>query len=113
MTIKLNGKEIELNLYGYRMEMIWENKFNCTLDLHDVTSTKIANLFWCVVLSNLEKLKLDLISFEDFQTAIEDENEGDITYVKFYIWYISQKTEVDKLLHEEIEKLTKEQPKKA
>ena len=111
MEIKINGETLSLNLYGYRTEMIYENRNKCTLDMTEVTATKIAELFYAAVMANIQKQGLSPIDFESFKTAIEDENEGDITYIKFYMWYLEEKGKFNQLLHTELEKV--EQEKKA
>lgn len=103
MEIKLNGITLSLDLYGLRTEMIYENKFNKPLDLTNMTTKTIGDLFYCVVLANLEKKKLELVSEEDFLNEIEDNNEGDMTLMKFWVWYVKVKQAQNDLLFKDLD----------
>lgn len=103
MEIKIKGITLELDLYGLRTEMIYENKFNKPLDLTNMTTKTITDLFYCVVCANLEKKKLELITEEDFITAIEDQNEGDTTLMKFWVWYVKVKQAQNDLIFKELD----------
>lgn len=103
MEIKIKGITLSLDLYGLRTEMIYENKFNKSLDLVNMTTKTIGDLFYCVVLANLEKKKLEPITEEDFLNEIEDNNEGDMTLMKFWVWYVKVKQAQNDLLFKELE----------
>ena len=113
MDINLKGEQLHLDLYGYRTEMIYENRNKCTLDMTEVTATKIAELFYAVVAANLQKKGMEMIDFETFKSEIEDNNDGDITYVGFYLWYLEEKGKFNQLLHDELAKKNDAKEKKA
>lgn len=110
MEIKLNGITLNLDLYGTRAEIIYENRNNKSLDLQNMTTKMIAELFYCIICANLEKKKLNILSFDEFLTALEDENNGDTTLMSFWIWYVKTKQAQNDLLFKEIEDL--DEPKK-
>lgn len=107
MEIKINGLSIELDLFGLRSEMIYENRNNKALDLEDMTTTKIAELFYCVFSACCEKKKLQPVSFDDFIIALEDENRGDETIFDFWVWYIGTKMTQNEVLQKKLEEVTK------
>lgn len=103
MDIKIKGITLPLDLYGLRTEIIYENKFNKSLDLVNMTTKTLGDLFYCVVLANLEKRKLEPITEEEFLTAIEDENQGDMTLMHLWIWYVKTKQAQNDLLFKDLD----------
>ena len=103
MELKIKGITLSLDLYGLRTEMIYENKFNKPLELANMTTKTIGDLFYCVVCANLEKKKLEPITEEDFLNEIEDNNEGDMTLMHFWIWYVKVKQAQNDLLFKELD----------
>lgn len=103
MTIKLRTSSVDLNLYGFATEMHYEKRNHKALSLEDPTASLIIELFYCVVISNLERQKKDIIKFEDFFDDIYDLNDGDSTIFNFYKWYLEQTSAQSELLKDLVE----------
>lgn len=103
MNFKTRNGVIDLKLYGFATEIIYENKFGKGIDQSENNAIGIVNLFWCVVLANLDRMKWDKLSFEEFLDDIYDLNDGDVTITKFYAWFIKQKKIENEMLPKIIE----------
>jgi len=91
MKIKTRKGEITLSLYGFATEKIYENRNNKALDLSEPKATTMIELFYCVTAANMQRLKMDVIGFDDWFDDIYDLNEGDKTIYEFFVWYVEQK----------------------
>lgn len=112
MKLKLRNTNIDLKLYGFATEVHYEKKYHKALDPNNLTATSIVELFYCVTIANLEREKKDIITFEEFFDDVYDLNEGDVTILKFYKWYLKQRIAQNELLSKVVEEdEVDEQPK--
>lgn len=91
MKIQLRTGKIDLNMYGFASEKIYEDRNKKALDLSDGLASTVIEIFYCLTIANLQREKKELLSFENWFDDIYDLNDGDNTIALFYKWYLEQK----------------------
>lgn len=89
MTIKIDGKEIELR-YSMRMYILYENITGKSLNFEEMTSyTTVMTLLYCAILGTMQKNKQELtLTYNEFLDWIDD-NGMDII-PEFAKWFLHQ-----------------------
>ena len=109
MKFNLNDKEsIELK-YSFRSNIYFEQIQNKNVDFTNFSSNDLITLFYCVVISTLQKEKRPIISMLDFLDMIDDYNNGDKCIIEFSEWY----TKVVAAQWEVLDSIEPEKPKKS
>lgn len=88
MKLKINGEEIEL-IYSFRSNMYFEQITGHSVDFSNLNSQDLITLFYCNVISSLQKAKKPTISMVDFLDAIDD-NDGEKCILDFSQWYVKE-----------------------
>ena len=86
MTLKINDENIEL-AYSFRSGIYFEQIANKSLDLTNISSKDFVTLFYCTVLTSLQKANKPAITMLDF-LGIVDDNGGEKCLMEFSDWYI-------------------------
>lgn len=86
--MKINGEEIEL-VYSFRSNVYYEQITGHAVDFSKINSSDLITLFYCNVISSLQKAKKPTISMVDFLDAV-DENDGEKCILDFSQWYVKE-----------------------
>lgn len=86
MKLKINGEEIEL-IYSFRANVYFEQITGHAADFSNINSNDLITLFYCNVISSLQKAKKPTISMVDFLDVV-DENDGEKCILDFSNWYV-------------------------
>lgn len=106
MKFKIKNEEIELK-YSFRINIFFEQIQGHSLDFAAISSEDLIVLFYCTVITSLQKEKKPIITMEDFYDAVDD-NGGEHCIVDFSNWYI----EIMKAQYEMLEMTETEEDKK-
>lgn len=116
MKFKLNeNEEVEL-VYSFRTNVYFEQIQNKPIDFTNFSSNDVLVLFYCCVISSMQKAKKPIISMLDFLDAIDDYNNAEQSIVDFSNWYVgvikAQYEVIDSIDNEKEKKETKKESKK-
>lgn len=88
MKMKINGEEIEL-VYSFRSNVYFEQITGHAVDFSKLDSNDLITLFYCNVISSLQKAKKPTISMVDFLDAVDD-NSGEKCILEFSNWFVKE-----------------------
>ena len=86
MKLKYQDKVIEL-VYSFRSNIYFEQIQGKNIDFTHFTGTDLMTLFYCVFIASLQKMKLPIVSLQDFMDVIDD-NGGEKCLIDFSNWYV-------------------------
>ena len=113
MTIKIQGKEIEL-FYTMRMFIVYENITGDSVDFENMKSLKqISTLFLACIIGSAQKQNIQLdVTYNDYMEWL-DENGGYTLLNEYALWLANQMQAKYELLAKEKEEKGNKKPKKA
>lgn len=88
MKMKINGEEIEL-VYSFRSNVYFEQITGHAVDFSKLDSNDLITLFYCNVISSLQKAKKPTISMVDFLDVVDD-NNGEKCILEFSNWFVKE-----------------------
>lgn len=88
MKLKINGEEIEL-IYSFRSNIYFEQITGHSVDFSNLNSQDLITLFYCIVISTLQKAKKPTLSMIDFLDVVDD-NDGERCILEFSNWYVKE-----------------------
>lgn len=86
MKFTINNEEYEL-IYSFRSNIYFEQISGHTMDLNNLSANDLITLFYCIVISTLQKNKRPVITMLDFLDAVDD-NGGEKCILEFSEWYV-------------------------
>lgn len=88
MKLNINGEELEL-VYSFRSNIYFEQITGHAVDFTKLNSNDLITLFYCIVISSLQKAKRPTISMVDFLDVVDD-NHGEKCILEFSNWYVKE-----------------------
>lgn len=109
MKFKIKDEEIELK-YSFRINVYFEQIASKSINFKNLTANDVITLFYCTVISTLQKMGKPIITMLEFLDYV-DENNGEACVMQFSEWYVGIMTAQYELI-ESMQDEKKPEPKK-